>query len=62
MRFVLLFVLAVSAFAQSPEEKAWQTIEHALQDANSLRRSDAVLAMAVVRAQPRPVKRVGARR
>jgi HEAT repeat protein len=58
MRFVLLFVLAVSAFAQSPEEKAWQTIEHALQDANSLRRSDAVLAMAVVRAQPRPVKLV----
>jgi HEAT repeat protein len=59
MRFFLMFLIAAGAFAQtvapSTEDRAWQTIEHALQDTNPVRRSDAVLAMAVVRPQPKAV-------
>lgn len=58
MRFFLMFLIAAGAFAQNVEDRAWQTIEHALQDTNPLRRSDAVLAMAVVRAQPKAVNLV----
>jgi HEAT repeat protein len=58
MRICPLIFLAVSAFAQSTEDKAWQTIEHALQNSNPAKRSAALLAMAVVRPLPRAVKLV----
>lgn len=51
----LLFSLVSFAFAQSPDEKAWQILQRGLSDGNPLKRADVLVAMGVMLPQPRVV-------
>jgi HEAT repeat protein len=56
MRLFLLLLTGSGLLAQSPDDRAWTTIESGLKDGNPAKRIAAVLAMSEVKAQPRPVK------
>jgi HEAT repeat protein len=49
----LLLCLATFAVAQSPDEKAWQKLQHGLGDSNPLKRAQVLIAMGVLTPQPR---------
>lgn len=56
MKQTLLLVLTVcAALAQVTDESPWQALDAGLKDTNPARRISAVLAMSVVKPQPRPV-------
>ena len=45
-------------WGQTPDERPWNTIEGGLKDGNPAKRIAAVVAMSVVKPQPRPVKMI----
>jgi HEAT repeat protein len=55
MRFLAFFLLAGFALAATPAQTAWQTLERGVHDTNPIKRKEAVLAMGILRPEPRPV-------
>jgi HEAT repeat protein len=58
MRVFTLLLAAVCLFAQSPDDRAWKTIDNGLKDGNPAKRIAAVLAMSEVKPQPKAVKMI----
>jgi HEAT repeat protein len=56
MRILLSLLTAVCLWGQAPDERPWSTIGGGLKDGNPAKRIAAVIAMSVVKPQPRPVK------
>src|SRR6185312_7819043 len=54
MRLFAFFLVAVVAFAATPGDTAWQILENRIHDTNPIKRKQAVLAMGVLRPEPRP--------
>jgi hypothetical protein len=55
MRLFVIFLTAGFLFGQSPDEVAWQIMDHGVHEGNPIKRKEAVLAMNLVLPQPRPV-------
>lgn len=55
MRLFVLFITATCLFAEAPADTAWGILDQGVHDGNPLKRKQAVLAMSLLRAQPRPV-------
>lgn len=55
MRPLVLFAAAASLFGQTAEERAYQTLNKGLHDANPAKRIASVIAMGVVRPESRPL-------
>jgi HEAT repeat protein len=55
-RIFLLLLTAACLYGQAPDERPWGAIESGLKDSNPAKRIAAVIAMSVVKPQPRPVK------
>jgi HEAT repeat protein len=60
MRIFLLLLASGCLFAESPENRAWTTLDSGLKDGNPAKRVAAVLAMSEMKPQPRPVKMIEA--
>jgi HEAT repeat protein len=56
MRFFAFLLVAGFAFAATPDETAWQTLDHGIHDNNPIKRKQAVLAMGVLRPETRPIR------
>lgn len=55
MRLFVVFLTATCIFGQTPDKTAWQILDHGVHDTNPIKRKQAVLAMSLLRPQPRPV-------
>lgn len=55
MRLCVIFLTATCIFGQTPDETAWRILDHGVHDGNPIKRKQAVLAMSLLRPQPRPV-------
>jgi HEAT repeat protein len=55
MRFIILIFAAGCLFGQTPDETAWQTIDQGVHDTNPIKRRKTVLAMSLLRPEPKPV-------
>jgi HEAT repeat protein len=55
MRLFVFFLTAGFLFGQTPDEVAWQIVDHGIHEGNPIKRRQAVLAMNLVLPQPRPV-------
>jgi HEAT repeat protein len=53
--FIPLMMMAACLFAETPDETAWRIIDRGVHDTNPIKRKQAVLAMSLLRPQPRPV-------
>jgi HEAT repeat protein len=54
MRLFVILLTSICLFGQTPEETAWQILDHGVHDSNPLKRKQAVLAMSLLRPQTRP--------
>lgn len=55
MRLFVIFLMATCIFGQTADETAWRILDHGVHDGNPVKRKQAVLAMSLLRPQPRPV-------
>jgi len=55
MRFVVIFLTAACLFGETPDEISWRILDRGVHDNNPLKRKQAVLAMSLLRPEPRPV-------
>ena len=55
MRLFVMFLTAGCLFAQTPQEVAWQIVEHGVHEGNPIKRRQTVLALSLVLPDARPV-------
>ena len=55
MRFLFIFLAAACLFGETPDEMSWRVLDRGAHDGNPLKRKHAVLAMSLLRPEPRPV-------